>query len=141
MRRLPLMLFAAAALAGCAADMGPPPQRTAKQEDTLRRALAGKVAERPVSCLPTYRQSNMEVVDDYTILFHDGSSRVYLQSPAGGCHPLGSGSYTLVTNIHNPSGTLCSGDISRVVDLSGSRMTVGSCAMSDFVPYVTPGRG
>lgn len=136
--RLPPILLATAALSGCYANMGPAADRGAAEQQALRRALAGKVAGRPVSCLPAYRQSDMQVIDDYTILFHDGSNRVYVQSPAGGCRPLGSGHYTLVTNIHGPTGSLCSGDISRVVDISGSGMTVGSCAMSDFVPYETP---
>ena len=82
----------------------------------------------------------MEVVDDYTILFHDGSNRVYVQNPRGGCSPLGSGHYTLVTELRGSS-SLCRGDISRVVDLSGGGgMTVGSCAMDDFIPYAKPRR-
>ena len=135
MRRLPVIILAAAGLAACSANEMQPMQRSAKQEDQLRRALTGKVAQRPVDCLPTYRSSDMEVVDDHTILFHDGRNRVYLQSPRGGCSPLGSGNYTLVTTLHGSS--LCRGDISRVVDLTGG-FTVGSCAMSDFIPYVTP---
>ena len=137
MRCLSLALVAAAGLSACSANMAQPPQRTARQEDQLRRALAGKVAERPVSCLPTYRSADMEVVDDYTILFHDGSNRVYVQNPRGGCSPLGSGHYTLVTELRGSS-SLCRGDISRVVDLSGGGMTVGSCAMDDFIPYAKP---
>ena len=139
MRRLSLPILAAAGLAACSANMAQPEQRTARQEDILRRALASKVAQRPVDCLPSYRQSDMEVVDNDTILFHDGSSRVYVQRPQGGCSPLGAGHYTLVTNIHGPSGSLCRGDISRVVDLTGG-FTVGSCAMNEFVPYERPGR-
>ena len=136
MRRLFPLLAAPLALAACSANMAEPPQRSARQEDTLRRALAGKVAQAPVSCLPSYRQADMEVVDDYTILFHDGSNRVYVQAPQGGCSPIGSGHYTLVTELRGNS-TLCRGDISRVVDLPNG-FTVGSCAMSDFIPYVKP---
>ncbi len=136
MRRLSLTLLAVAGLSACSFNLAPPPQRTARQEDILRRALAGKVAQKPVDCLPTYRSSDMEVVDDYTILFHDGSNRVYVQSPQGGCHPLGSGHYTLVTQLRGSS-SLCRGDISRVVDLQGVG-PVGSCAMSEFIPYERP---
>lgn len=138
MSRLSLILLAGAALGACSAGMDAPFQRTPRQEAQLRRALAGKVAERPVDCLPTFRSADMEVVDDYTILFHDGSNRVFVQSPHGGCAPLGSGHYTLVTNIIGSS-SLCRGDISRVVDLPNG-FVVGSCAMSDFVPYVRPRR-
>lgn len=136
MRRSSILLLTAA-LGACSTNMGPPEQRTARQEDQLRRALAGKVAQAPVDCLPTYRSADMEVVDNYTILFRDGANRVFVQSPRGGCAPLGSGHYTLVTNLHN--GQLCRGDISRVVDLPAG-MTVGSCSMDSFIPYVTPHR-
>lgn len=136
MRALSLTLLAATGLAACSANMDGPVGRTPRQEAQLRRALAGKVPQRPVDCLPTYRSSDMEVIDDRTILFHDGSSRVYVQSPQGGCAPIGSGHYTLVTDLHGSS-SLCRGDISRVVDLQAG-MTVGSCAMNSFIPYVRP---
>lgn len=136
MRVLAPLMIATLAVGGCTGTMAAPEQRTAKQEIQLRKALAGKVAQKPVDCLPTYRSSDMEVVDDHTILFHDGGNRVYLQSPRGGCSPLGNGNYTLVTVLHG-SGSLCRGDISRVVDLPAG-MTVGSCAMDSFIPYVKP---
>lgn len=136
MRVLAPLIVTSLTLAGCTGGMAAPEQRTSKQEEQLRKALAGKVAGKPVDCLPSYRQSDMEVVDDNTILFHDGSNRVYLQSPRGGCSPLGSGHYTLVTTLRGSS-SLCRGDISRVVDLSAG-MTVGSCSMDSFIPYVKP---
>jgi hypothetical protein len=138
MRAVSLILIAATGLSACSANMNGPVQRTPKQEAQLRRALAGKVAQRPVDCLPSYRSSDMEVIDDNTLLFHDGSSRVYVQSPRGGCAPIGGGHYTLVTNLVG-STSLCRGDISRVVDLQAG-MTVGSCSMSEFIPYVRPRR-
>ena len=136
--RLTPLIFAAAGLAACSANTMQPMQRSARAEDTIRRALAGKVAGRPIDCLPSYSRDNMEVVDDYTILFHDGGNRTFLQAPRGGCAPLGSGHYTLVTTLHGSS-SLCRGDISQVVDLP-SGMTVGSCAMDSFIPYTRPGR-
>ena len=135
MRVLAPLMIASVALAGCG-TMAPPEPRTAKQEIQLRKALAGKVAGKPVDCLPSFSQSNMEVVDDNTILFHDGRNRVFVQSPRGGCSPLGSGGYTLVTTLRGSS-SLCRGDISRVVDLSAG-MTAGSCSMDSFIPYVKP---
>ena len=136
MRRFTTLVLATATLGACQAGMAQPDRRTASQEQQLSRALAGKVAQAPVDCLPTYRQSDMEVVDDNTLLFHDGSNRVYVQHPRGGCAPVGSGHYTLVTTFHGTS-SLCRGDISRVVDLPAG-MTVGSCAMDSFIPYIKP---
>ena len=140
MRRLahlaPLAL-AAGALAACTANLPQPYQRTARHEDEVRRALAGKVAGKPVDCLQSTRSSDMQIIDDNTILFRDGS-RVFVQSPHGGCSPLGSGSYTLVTHSFGGMG-LCRGDIARVVDLQNG-FTVGSCAFDSFVPYERPRR-
>ena len=136
MQRLLTLIVAPLALAACSTEMAGPVQRTSKQEAMMRRELAGKVPGKPVSCLPSYRAGDMTIVDDNTILFRDGR-RTYVQSPRGGCAPLGSGNYTLVTKSFGGSG-LCRGDIARVVDLQGGGMTVGSCSFDDFVPYDRP---
>ena len=138
MRRLATIAFAASGLAACTANMAQPYQRSQKSEIEIQKALAGKVAGKPVSCLQSTNSGNMQIVDDYTILFHDGS-RVYLQQPQGGCSPLGSGHYTLVTRSFGGMG-LCQGDIARVVDLQGG-FEVGSCAFNSFIPYERPRRG
>ncbi|GAC1579610.1 MAG: hypothetical protein NVS3B5_12840 [Sphingomicrobium sp.] len=139
MHRLASILTLAATLGGCASTVEQPYQRTARQENDLGRALAGKVAGRPVDCLQSFRSGDMQVIDDNTILFRDGS-RTYVQSPIGGCAPLGSGHYTLVTRSFGGSG-LCRGDIARVVDLTGGGMTVGSCSLNSFVPFERPRHG
>jgi len=114
-----------------------PNPRNLRAENELRQALSGKVAGRPVDCSPTYRSSDMQVIDDNAILFRDGR-RTYLQAPRGGCAPLGSGHYTLVTRSYGGSG-LCRGDIAQVVDLQNG-FTVGSCSFDEFVPFAQPGR-
>lgn len=131
MRRIALFaLFAA--LAACSANPVTQP-RTAKAETKLREALAGKVAGAAESCLPPGGTNDMTIIDDNTILFSRGTgSLVYRNDPPGGCSPLGSGFYALVTSTSQSS--LCRGDIARVVDTS-TGMTVGSCSLGDFVPY------
>lgn len=135
---IPLMLMAAT-LAGCAA---PSPRATAmaqaKAQTKLNQLLAGKVPGRPQSCLASYRANDMIVIDDYTIAFRDGTNRIWINKPAGGCNLLSAGPYALVTRNVGGMG-LCRGDIGRVVDTL-NHTTVGSCVMSDFVPYMTPGR-
>lgn len=125
-----------AALAGCA--VGPPraPIADYRAQATLARLLAGKVPGRPQTCLPSYRANDMTVIDDYTIAFRDGTRRVWINRPPGGCNLLGSGSYALVTHQVGGMG-LCRGDIGEVVDTL-SRTSVGSCALGDFVPYMSP---
>ncbi|MGN6156191.1 MAG: hypothetical protein ACTHN4_10740 [Sphingomicrobium sp.] len=134
---VPFILMAA--LAGCAA---PSPQASAmaqaKAQAKLNQLLAGKVPGHPQACLASYRANDMIVVDDYTIAFRDGTNRVWINKPAGGCNLLSAGPYALVTRNTGGMG-LCRGDIAQVVDTL-SRSQVGSCVLNDFVPYMTPGR-
>jgi hypothetical protein len=103
-----------------------------KAQKELAEALAGYRPGPPVNCVPPYGKNNMQIIDDYTLLFRDGRT-IYVQNPRGGCPALGLGGYTLVTR---PFGVnqMCSGDINRVVDLR-SGTAVGSCVFSPFVPY------
>lgn len=131
-----LAAIAAAFVAGCAtyaADR--PAYRSASNDTDFRKALAGRIPGKPVDCLSSSRSRDMQVIDDDTILFRDGRT-TYVQAPRGGCSPLGSGHYTLVTQSFGGQG-LCRGDIARVVDLSGG-FTVGSCVLESFVPFERP---
>lgn len=105
---------------------------SAKSADKLARALAGRTAGPPVSCIGNSRGSEMTVVDDYTILFKEGGT-VYVQKPRGGCQGIGNGFYSLVTRI-NGSSRLCSGQIGEVVDRT-TGFGYGSCVFDNFVPY------
>ena len=133
-----ISLMIMGSIAGC--SYAPAPQAPlvdTRAQQKLARMLAGKVPGVPQSCLPSYRQRDMTVIDDYTIAFRDGVDRVWINKPRGGCNLLGAGSYALVT--HTTSIGLCRGDIGTVVDTL-NHSPVGSCVMSDFVPYTTPGR-
>jgi hypothetical protein len=132
------VLMAGAILASC--TTGPPaPTRTAQSQVEYQQLLTGKVAQAPISCLPHYQSGDMRVIDDNTIAFRNGSSRVFVAHMQGGCSNLSQGHNALVTRQFG-SAELCRGDIAQVVDtLSG--FTVGSCVFGDFVPYVRPGRG
>lgn len=139
MRRLAVIAISAAVVAGCATYAAErPAYRSAGNEREFREAVAGRVPGRPVDCLPSYRSNDMRVIDDNTILFRDGRT-TYVQAPRGGCSPLGSGHYTLVTHSFGGQG-LCRGDIAQVVDAS-SGFTVGSCALESFVPFERPRGG
>jgi hypothetical protein len=131
-------ILTAAAVAGCAP---PPPAQVAAEQARSQARLAeftaGKVAGAPQSCLPPYRSDDMVVIDDSTIVFRDGPSRVWVMRTQSPCNLLSSGSYALVTNTVGGLG-LCRGDIGRVADTL-NRATVGSCVMGDFVPYTRPG--
>jgi hypothetical protein len=133
--RLISVLLAGAILASC--TTGPPqPTRTAQKQQQYLRLLNGKVAQAPTSCLPNYRANDMITIDENTILFRQGSNRVYVAHMQGGCNGLGAGHYALVTRQFGGMG-LCRGDIAQVVDtLNG--IPIGSCVWGDFTPYVRP---
>ncbi|HZH07524.1 MAG TPA: DUF6491 family protein [Lautropia sp.] len=130
------VLASAGLLASCATTSAPEP-RSAKAQAELSRWLNGRVAGRPQSCLPNYRSQDMVVIDENTLLFRDGSNRVWRSDLKGPCNGLGRPGTALLTKQFGGSG-LCSGEIAQVIDTSQG-FTVGSCAIGDFVPYT--GRG
>ena len=132
--RLISVLMAGAVLASCT-TAPPEPTRTADKQRDYEMALAGKVPQRPISCLPHYRANDMRTIDENTILFRNGST-TYVAHMRGGCNGLGSGSYALVTRQFGTA-DLCSGDIAQVVDTVNGT-SVGSCVWGEFTPYVRP---
>src|SRR5579864_9704051 len=92
------ILMASAFLASCTAGTYAGPTRTADKQHEYDTLLAGKVAQASVSCLPHYRSGDMRTIDENTILFRDGSARVYVAHMQGGCMGLSSGHYALVTH-------------------------------------------
>ncbi|HEV2595685.1 MAG TPA: hypothetical protein VGU01_10840 [Sphingomicrobium sp.] len=129
------VVLAGATLASCTA-VPPAPTRTPESQRDYVLALQGKVPLPPVSCLPNYQAGDMKTIDDNTILFRQGSSRVWVAHMEGPCTGLGSGHYALVTHQYGGQG-LCRGDIAQVVDTL-IRMPVGSCVFGDFTPFVRP---
>lgn len=133
MRTLSFLLAPAAiAFAGCAPV--PPYSPTPEARAELNKLISGKVAGTPMTCLAPYRANDMVTIDDNTIAFRMGST-VYVNRIQGGCSGLARGHYALVTRSIGPG--LCSGDIAQVADLT-TGMTVGSCALGEFVPYRAP---
>lgn len=123
-------MLAAIGLAGCeTADVQP--TRSAEMQRVLDKSLAGKVAGKPQSCLPTYRSNDMTVIDEQTLTFRDGRT-TWVNNMRGSCNQLGRASYALVSRQFGSQ--VCQGDIATVADTS-SGMTVGSCSYGEFVPY------
>lgn len=129
---LPLLLAAGA----CMSIDSEPAQRDPEAVQQLERYLGGKVAGSAQACLPSYRADDMTVVDERTILFRDGARRVWRNDIAGGCSGLGRPGTALVTRRSGGPG-LCRGEIAQIVD-TATGMTVGSCALGDFVPFEAP---
>ena len=133
MRRIPLLITAT--VLACSTTAASPPPRSAQSEQQYQRLLAGKVAQAPVSCMPTFGHRDMFVIDQNTIAFQAGSNKVYVAHMRGGCAGLnGPGPYALVTRQVGSSG-YCQGDIADVVDTL-NHFTVASCVFGEFTPYV-----
>jgi len=133
MRGISLLLIGAFVV-GCTTTSAQPMRSAAKQQE-YEKLLTGKVAGPPQSCLSSYHNNDMVVIDESTIAFRQGSSLVYINHMQGGCSNLG-GNYALVTKQFG-SAQLCRGDIAQVVDLT-NHFTVGSCVFGDFIPYTRP---
>lgn len=134
--RILTLIIAGSALASCTA--GPQAaEYDAASAAKLQKTLAGKVAGPPISCLPSFRSTDMIRVGDDVAVFRDGRNRVYVNRLHGSCSGLGNPNYTLVTKTVSSS-SVCRGDIARIVDLP-TGMTVGSCSFGDFVPYTRAG--
>jgi hypothetical protein len=127
-------VLSGAVLGSCTA-VPPAPTRTAEAQRTYEQLLVGKVAQRPMSCLPSYRAEDMVRIDDETVAFRDGGT-VYVARMRNACTGLTSPQTALVTH-ESIGGGPCSGDIAQVVD-TGARMPVGSCTWGEFVPYSRP---
>ncbi|HVL78824.1 MAG TPA: DUF6491 family protein [Sphingomicrobium sp.] len=134
MRTLAILL-AASTISSCM-TAPQPTQRSERAEARLQQELAGLSAGQPVSCIANYRADQMIVIDDSTLLFRDGTSRVWRNDTQGSCNLLGAG-YTLV--LRSSGSALCRGEIGQVTDLR-SGTTVGSCVLGDFVPYTRAAR-
>jgi len=132
--KLVLGVSVAAALAACSTT-AVQETRSPQAQKELDKALAGRVAGKPVSCLPSYRANDMQIIDDWTILFRDGRT-VYVQNPRGGCPGIGIRRNVLVTRLFGTN-QLCSGDISHLLDPT-SGIQGGACVFSEFVPYTKP---
>ena len=130
MMRLYMLATAVAGLCACA-TASEAPQRTAQQQREYDHLTAGRTPGKAEKCLPTYRSNDMTIIDDDTILFRDGRT-TYVNHPLGGCFNLHQSGRALVTKNFGPQ--LCRGDLASVVD-NTSGITVGACALGDFIPY------
>lgn len=124
----------AAALALCSCATGPEPStRTAATQRDYDALIAGKVAAAPLSCMPSFDQFDMQIIDGRTVAYSLGTKRTYIVQLSQGCAALASGGYTLVTRQFGNTG-LCRGDSASVVDLA-NRTHAGFCMVQQITPY------
>lgn len=131
-----LTVAAVAGLAACSmsastpSGYGPEPVRGERAQRTMAALLDGKVPGPPRACLNSWEARRMTVVDDDTLLFRVNRNLVFRNDP-GSCRGLGMGRALVIRGI---GGSLCRGEIARVVDQQ-TGIETGGCVLSDFVPY------
>ncbi len=124
-------LLLGAALFGIGAAATAAPSDTSKSEAKLAKALEGRVAGKPVSCINLRDITSSEIFDGVAILYRVGGGRIYVNRPRIAPESLGSDDI-LVTKTY--SSQLCSLDTVNLVD-RGSRFQRGFVGLGDFVPY------
>ena len=125
---IPLVLISTAATAA-APPAGAPQER-------LDRAIAGKVAGAPISCISLPRAGSSEIIDETAIIYRQSRSRLVVNRIPGGCPGL---TRNRAFATRTPGTRLCRGDIITVFD-PRAQIPYGSCALGDFVPYEAPRR-
>jgi hypothetical protein len=123
-------LLLGATLIGSAAPAVAAQRDNAKGEAKLAKALAGRVAGKPVNCIAQYSITSSETIDGVAILYRVGST-IYVNRPRIGADALDSDDI-LVSKTQGSQ--LCSLDTINLVDRS-SRIQRSFVTLDDFVPY------
>ncbi len=121
-------LVGAALAAIAAGPLSAAPRLTPEQQ--LAKALAGRVAGKPVSCIDPRLNSDTKVIDKTAIIYGSGRT-IYLQQPSN-AKALDDDDI-LVTELRG-TGQLCSIDIVRLHDRSIGFYR-GFVGLNKFVPY------
>jgi hypothetical protein len=124
MRKLITLLAGTLMLSGVA--QAKPQDREAE----LARALEGRVAGAPVSCISLRQIRSSRIIPDTAILYEAGNV-IYVNRPENGADQLNQWD-TMVTRTHTPQ--LCSVDTITMVDRASQNFT-GVVFLGDFVPY------
>jgi hypothetical protein len=123
-----LLALSASAMAGTPSD-----DRSAAGEAKLAKALEGRVAGKPVTCIQLRNIDSSQIIDGTAILYKVGST-TYVNRPTTGASSL-RWDPILVTDTH--SSQLCSIDTVKLID-RGSHFYQGFVGLGEFVPYRKP---
>ena len=108
------------------------PEIPATLSPKLAKALEGRVAGAPVSCVNLQRMRSSQIVDETAVIYEESRSRWYVNFPEGGNCPGLTRDRAIATRT--PSNQLCRNDLIRVFD-PVTPIQYGSCALGAFVPY------
>ena len=127
MTRLPALLAASLLLLSGSVAIAKP---KLDPEARLAKALEGRVAGEPVSCIDLHRVRSSRVITD-TAIIYDAGGTLYVNRPRAGAESLNQWD-ALVTRT--PTTRLCSVDPVQVVNPQSGMMT-GVVMLDDFIPY------
>ena len=130
-----LIVAVAAALSASCTTAPSDQAQSARADRELADALEGRTAGPPKRCINNYSDTQVHVIDDWTILY-DAGSTIYLQKPRERCFGIGSGSRTLVARQVG-TGQMCDGDINETVNLQAG-IGGAPCVFGPFIPYTRP---
>ena len=100
----------------------------------LAKALDGRVAGKPVSCINLRDIRSSEIIDGTAILYRTGGGQIYVNTPRIGQTSLDDDDI-LVTKTWGSQ--LCSLDTVRLLN-RGARFETGFVGLGEFVPYSKP---
>jgi hypothetical protein len=124
-----LLLTTACVPSGVSDTPAPIAEKQAKQ---LEKELKGKVAGKPVSCIPMSRSDSPIRISDDMLLYRVSGKLVYQNLLRGACSGLARRDDIMVTETFG--GQNCRGDLIRLVD-PYSGINGGTCVLGDFIPY------
>jgi hypothetical protein len=124
-----LLLTSACAPNNMADTPAPIAEKQAKQ---LEKELKGKVAGKPVNCIPMSRSDSPIRISDDMLLYRVSGKLVYQNLLRGSCNGLARRDDIMVTETFG--GQNCRGDLIRMVD-PYSGINGGTCVLGDFIPY------
>lgn len=125
--------LAIAAIVATTAMLGVPAASAAPKlsgEQELAKVLDGRVAGKPVSCIPYSQTQNTTIIDKTAIVYHVGST-LYVNRPTN-VDQLDDDNI-LVTKLY--SSQLCRLDTVQLRDRSLGNIWRGFLSLQDFVPY------
>jgi hypothetical protein len=96
----------------------------------LQKALAGRVAGKPVNCISLSGTDGSQIIDGKAIIYRVGG-KLYVNEPRSGAETLRDDDI-LVTRTFGSQ--LCSIDTVRLID-RGSRFAHGFVSLGQFTPY------
>lgn len=129
MRRLSVLLAGALLLSSAIPAMAD--TRTDRGQARLAKALDGRVAGAPVSCIDQRSIRSSEIIDGSAIVYRMDNGKLFLNTPRSGARSLDR-DQILVTDTH--SSQLCSIDVVRLYDRAANFQT-GFVGLGKFVPY------